>query len=60
MGPSGPCGGECKREREVLARRTGLVEIRGKPQLGQLDDGWAEQLPNLEVFSNAAFGIEVP
>ena len=45
------------REKEVLAGRTGLVEIGDEDQLGQLDDGWAEQLSSLEAFPYAQFGI---
>lgn len=48
------------RENKVLAGRTGLVEIGDKHQLGQFDDGWAEQLPSLEGFPYSKFGIEVP
>jgi len=46
------------REKEVLARRIGLVEIGDDCQLGVIDDGWAEQLPSLEVFSFEKYGIE--
>ncbi|KAK3941222.1 HAD-like protein [Diplogelasinospora grovesii] len=46
--------------KEVLAGRTGLVEIGDEHQLGEFDDGWAEQLPSLEGFPYAKFGIEVP
>ncbi|MCJ1472111.1 hypothetical protein MMC13_000758 [Lambiella insularis] len=47
------------REKEILAGRMGLVEIGDEEQLGQIDDGWAEQLANLENFPYARFGIEV-
>ena len=47
------------REKEVLAGRTGLVEIGDKWQLGDVDDGWAEQLPSLEMFPFERFGVEV-
>jgi pseudouridine-5'-monophosphatase len=46
------------REKEVLAGRTGLVEIGDDWQLGEIDDGWAEQLPSLEVFPFEKYGIE--
>ena len=46
------------REKEVLAGRTGLVEIGDNWQLGEIDDGWAEQLPSLEVFPFEKYGIE--
>jgi pseudouridine 5'-phosphatase len=47
------------REKEVLAGRIGLVEIGDEWQLGELDDGWAEQLPSLEMFPFEKFGIEI-
>lgn len=48
------------REEEVLAGRIGLLDIGDEHQLGQLDDGWAEQLPSLVDFPYARFGIEAP
>ncbi|GAP91737.2 putative gs1-like protein [Rosellinia necatrix] len=47
------------REAEVLAGRIGLVDIGGENegQLGQLGDGWAEQLPSLEDFPYERYGI---
>src|ERR1700733_8160915 len=47
------------REKEVLAGRIGLVEIGDEWQLGEIDDGWAEQLPSLETFPFEKFGIEI-
>jgi pseudouridine-5'-monophosphatase len=47
------------REKEVLAGRTGLAEIGDNWQLGEIDDGWAEQLPNLEAFPFEKYGIEI-
>jgi pseudouridine-5'-monophosphatase len=47
------------REKEVLAGRIGLVEIGDEWQLGEIDDGWAEQLPSLEMFPFEKFGIEI-
>ncbi|KIW99308.1 uncharacterized protein Z519_00971 [Cladophialophora bantiana CBS 173.52] len=47
------------RELEVLAGRTGLVEIGDEEQLGEIDDGWGEYLASLENFPYAKFGIEV-
>ena len=47
------------REKEVLAGRIGLVEIGDEWQLGELDDGWADQLPSLEMFPFEKFGIEI-
>jgi pseudouridine-5'-monophosphatase len=46
------------REKEVLAGRTGLVEIGSEHELGHLDDGHGEQLSSLENFPYAKFGIE--
>ncbi|KAK3321508.1 HAD-like domain-containing protein [Cercophora scortea] len=48
------------KEREVLAGRTGLVKIGDEHQLGDLDDGWAEQLCSLEEFPYEHFGIIAP
>jgi pseudouridine 5'-phosphatase len=47
------------REKEVLAGRTGLVEIGDNWQLGEIDDGWAEQLLSLEAFPFEKYGIEI-
>ncbi|KAI1108015.1 HAD-like domain-containing protein [Nemania sp. NC0429] len=45
------------REAEVLAGRIGLVPLGDEGQLGQLGDGWAEQLPSLENFPYERYGI---
>lgn len=45
------------KETEVLAGRVGLVKIGDEHQLGQLDDGWAEQLPSLVDFPYDRYGI---
>jgi pseudouridine-5'-monophosphatase len=45
------------REKEVLAGRIGLVEIGDERQLGDIDDGWAEQLHSLEMFPIEKFGL---
>ncbi|KAI1130893.1 HAD-like domain-containing protein [Nemania abortiva] len=45
------------KEAEVLAGRIGLVPIGNEEQLGQLGDGWAEQLPSLENFPYGRYGI---
>jgi pseudouridine-5'-monophosphatase len=47
------------REKEVLAGRIGLVEIGDEWQLGEIDDGWAEQLPSLVNFPFEKYGIEI-
>lgn len=48
------------REAEVLAGRTGLVEIGDEEELGELDDGWGYQLGSLEGFPYEKFGIGGP
>ncbi|KAI0910661.1 HAD-like domain-containing protein [Ustulina deusta] len=45
------------KEADVLAGRIGLVAIGNEEQLGQLGDGWAEQLPSLENFPYEKYGI---
>ncbi|KXJ92747.1 HAD-like domain-containing protein [Microdochium bolleyi] len=47
------------KEEEVLAGRIGLVPIGNEEQLGQPGDGWAKQLPSLEAFPYARYGIVV-
>ncbi|PTB67613.1 HAD-like protein [Trichoderma citrinoviride] len=48
------------REAEVLAGRTGEAGEVDMHQLGELDDGWAEELASLEDFSYEKYGIVVP
>ncbi|KAI1197193.1 HAD-like domain-containing protein [Nemania serpens] len=48
------------REAEVLAGRIGLVAVGDEGQLGQLGDGWAEQLSSLESFPYGKYGIIPP
>lgn len=48
------------RVKEVLAGRSGLVQIGDEHQLGQLDDGWAEKLDSLVNFPYERFGIQGP
>ena len=43
----------------MLAGRIGLAEIGDNWQLGEIDDGWAEQLPSLEAFPFEKYGIEI-
>ncbi|KAI3323259.1 HAD-like protein [Xylariaceae sp. AK1471] len=45
------------REPEVLAGRIGMVPIGNEEQLGEIGDGWAEQLPSLEDFPYEKYGI---
>lgn len=48
------------RQKDVLAGRTGLIEIGDEWQLGEIDDGWAEVIPSLEEFDYDRYGIHVP
>lgn len=48
------------RQKDVLAGRSGLGEIRDDWQLGQVDDGWAECIPSLELFDYEKYGICIP
>ncbi|OBT47128.1 hypothetical protein VE00_03076 [Pseudogymnoascus sp. WSF 3629] len=47
-----------KRDKEVLAGRTGLVPIGDEWQLGNVDDGWAVKLATLENFPYEEYQIE--
>jgi pseudouridine-5'-monophosphatase len=47
------------REREVLAGRTGEGGQVDLHQLGELDDGWADQFQSLEHFPYDKYGIKV-
>lgn len=48
-----------ERKREVLAGRTGLVNIGDEAQLGELDDGSGEYFLSLENFPYEKFGIVI-
>lgn len=48
------------REKDVLAGRTGMIELGDEWQLGDVDDGWAETIPNLERFDYEKYSIDVP
>ncbi|KAF4770427.1 hypothetical protein HAV15_012811 [Penicillium sp. str.  len=48
------------RQKDVLAGRTGITEVGDDWQLGEIDDGWAEAIPNLEHFNYKKYGIAVP
>jgi pseudouridine-5'-monophosphatase len=45
------------REEEVLAGRTGIVPIGREEQLGELGDGWAEEIGSLDDFDYKKYGI---
>jgi pseudouridine-5'-monophosphatase len=48
------------RQKDVLAGRTGMIELGDDWQLGDIDDGWAESIPSLEHFNYEKYGIDVP
>ncbi|KAI1078972.1 putative HAD superfamily hydrolase [Whalleya microplaca] len=48
------------KQKEVLAGRTGLMEVGDGGQPGGIDDGWAESIPTLEHFKYEKYGIDVP
>ncbi|XMA15523.1 hypothetical protein WAI453_008314 [Rhynchosporium graminicola] len=47
------------RQKDVLAGRTGMIEIGDDWQLGDIDDGWAESIPSLEHFNYETYGFEL-
>ncbi|KAI0976719.1 HAD-like domain-containing protein [Xylaria arbuscula] len=47
-------------EKEVLAGRTGMVDIGDQWQLERIDDGWAECISSLEHFDFTRYGLDVP
>ncbi|KAI0873551.1 HAD-like protein [Hypoxylon argillaceum] len=47
------------KEKEVLAGRTGMIDIGDDWQLGQVDDGWAEVTRSLEYFDFEKYGFDV-
>lgn len=47
------------RQKDVLAGRTGIVEVGDYWQLGEIDDGWAESIPSLEDFNYEKYGINI-
>ncbi|RFU31494.1 hypothetical protein B7463_g4796, partial [Scytalidium lignicola] len=47
------------RQKDVLAGRMGVTEVGDDWQLGEIDDGWAESIPNLEHFNYEKYGINV-
>ena len=48
------------RQKDVLAGRTGMIEVGDDWQPGEVDDGWAECIPNLDFFNYKKYGIDVP
>ncbi|KAJ5218728.1 uncharacterized protein N7498_000827 [Penicillium cinerascens] len=48
------------KQKDVLAGRSGITEVGEDWQLGEIDDGWAEMIPNLEHFNYNKYGIMVP
>lgn len=49
-----------EKEKNVLAGRTGMMDLGDGQQLGEINDGWAEYIPSLECFNYAKYGIHVP
>lgn len=47
------------RKKDVLAGRTGMIEVGDNWQLGEIDDGWAESIPNLEHFDYKKYGVRI-
>lgn len=47
-------------QKDVLAGRTGRIEVGDDWQLGGIDDGWAESIPSLEHFNYEKYDIDVP
>ncbi|KAK3358099.1 putative haloacid dehalogenase-like hydrolase [Lasiosphaeria hispida] len=47
-------------QKDVLAGRTGMVEIGDEWQLGGIDDGWAESISSLEEFDYDKYSIFAP
>ncbi|TVY47450.1 Uncharacterized protein LOCC1_G002770 [Lachnellula occidentalis] len=48
-----------EKQKDVLAGRTGMIKVGDDWQLGEIDDGWAESIPNLESFDYEKYGINV-
>lgn len=48
------------KQKDVLAGRTGIIEVGDDWQLGRVDDGWAECIPSLNQFNYEKYGIHVP
>ena len=44
-------------QKDVLAGRTGMIQIGDEHQLGEIDDGWAESIPTLDHFDYEKYGI---
>lgn len=47
-------------EKDVLAGRTRVVDGGDDSQLGNVDDGWAEKIADLEQFNYEKYGIKLP
>ncbi|TWU79062.1 hypothetical protein ED733_008606 [Metarhizium rileyi] len=48
------------KEEEILAGRAGQAGDVDMHQVGEIGDGWAEELPTLEAFDFEKYGIAVP
>ncbi|EPS26184.1 hypothetical protein PDE_01120 [Penicillium oxalicum 114-2] len=47
------------RQKDVLAGRTGIIEIGDDWQLGEIDNGWAKSISSLEHFDYEKYSIDV-
>lgn len=47
------------RQQDVLAGRTGMIDLGEEWQLGKVGDGWAESISSLEDFNYKKYGIDV-
>jgi len=46
-------------QKDVLAGKTGMIELEDNWQVGEVDDGWAESISSLEDFNYEKYGINV-
>ncbi|KAK0618906.1 hypothetical protein B0T14DRAFT_565813 [Immersiella caudata] len=59
LGATSGSEGAFRWEGEVLAGRTGIVPFGEEDQLGEVGDGWAEEIGSLEEFDYGKYGIVV-
>ncbi|KAJ5176976.1 HAD-like domain-containing protein [Penicillium canariense] len=46
-------------QKDILAGKTGMIEIGDNWQVGEVDDGWAESISSLEDLNYEKYGIDV-
>lgn len=46
-------------QKDVLAGKTGMLQIQDNSDVGEVDDGWAESISSLEEFDYEKYGIDV-